>query len=60
MRLNEKCYDEQDFVKAGIDFCDSVYPDGSCPPMSTLRKVVAAFESVPSEVNNAKDRKDRS
>jgi len=49
VRLNERCYDEQDFVKAGIDFCDSVYPDGSCPPMSTLRKVVAAFESIPSE-----------
>lgn len=49
VRLNEKRYDERDFVTAGIDFCDSVYPDGSCPPMSTLRKVVAAFESVPSD-----------
>lgn len=49
VRLNEKCYDEQDFIDAGIDFHESVYPDGSCPPFSTLQKVVASFESLPTE-----------
>ena len=49
VRLNDKCYDEQDFISAGIGHFDCIYPDGSCPPKSILRKVVAKFESIPSE-----------
>jgi len=45
VRLNKKCYDENDFIQAGIDHFEQYYLDGSCPPMSILHKVVAAFEA---------------
>ena len=47
VRLNKKCYDEQDFVKAGIQHYEQYYLDGSCPPMKTLQKILTAFEAVP-------------
>lgn len=34
VRLNKKCYDENDFIQAGIDHFEQYYLDGSCPPMS--------------------------
>ena len=47
VRLNKKNYEEQDFIKAGIDHLDQFYLDGSCPPMKILQKVLSAFEAVP-------------
>ena len=49
IRLNKKCYDEQDFVKAGIDHCDAFFLDGSCPPTKILMKVIKAMEDVPED-----------
>lgn len=49
VRLNKKCYDEQKFIDAGINHLEQYYLDGSCPPMKILKKVVHAFESVPSD-----------
>jgi len=44
VRLNKRCYDEQDFIKAGIRHMDAFFLDGSCPPMKILMKVVRGFE----------------
>jgi cell division cycle 14 len=49
VRLNKKCYDEQDFVNAGIRHFEQYYLDGSCPPIKTLDSILEAFESVPSD-----------
>lgn len=49
VRLNKKCYDEKEFLKAGIDHLEQYYLDGSCPPMKILSKVLDAFERVPSD-----------
>jgi cell division cycle 14 len=49
IRLNKKMYHEEDFIKAGIRHMESFYPDGSCPPMKMLYKVLEAFESVPAD-----------
>lgn len=48
VRLNTKCYNESDFIKAGIRHFDQNYLDGSCPPLDVLDRIVAAFETVPS------------
>ena len=40
VRLNKKCYDERDFVKAGMRHAEHYYPDGSCPPLGVLHAVV--------------------
>jgi len=45
VRLNKRCYNEQDFVNAGIRHVDAFFLDGSCPPMKVLYKVLEAFES---------------
>ena len=47
IRLNKKCYNEQDFVNAGIAHCDAFFLDGSCPPTKILMKVIRAMEAVP-------------
>jgi protein-tyrosine phosphatase len=47
VRLNMKCYEESEFIKAGIAHVEHYYLDGSCPPMAILDKVLAAFEKVP-------------
>jgi len=47
VRLNKKCYDEDEFRKAGIMHVEQYYLDGSCPPMKILQKVLSAFEAVP-------------
>ncbi len=47
VRLNQKNYDEQQFIDAGIDHVEEFYTDGSCPHMSILQRVVASFERVP-------------
>eukprot|EP00531_Pseudo-nitzschia_arenysensis_P018411 CAMPEP_0116155114 /NCGR_PEP_ID=MMETSP0329-20121206/22138_1 /TAXON_ID=697910 /ORGANISM="Pseudo-nitzschia arenysensis, Strain B593" /LENGTH=607 /DNA_ID=CAMNT_0003652133 /DNA_START=409 /DNA_END=2230 /DNA_ORIENTATION=- len=47
VRLNQKNYDEQQFIDAGIDHVEEFYTDGSCPHMSILQRVVASFEKVP-------------
>ncbi|CAL6103911.1 Dual_specificity protein phosphatase CDC14A [Hexamita inflata] len=38
VRLNEACYNKQDFVKAGIRHYDLPYPDGSIPPDRIVRQ----------------------
>jgi len=47
VRLNQKNYDEQQFIDAGIDHVEEFYTDGSCPHMAILKRVVASFEKVP-------------
>eukprot|EP00980_Cylindrotheca_fusiformis_P025787 scaffold14608_cov102-Cylindrotheca_fusiformis.AAC.6 len=47
VRLNKKMYEEQEFIRAGIDHLHQFYTDGSCPPMHILQSVVHAFEKVP-------------
>lgn len=49
IRLNKKCYNEQDFIKAGIDHCDAFFLDGSCPPTKILQRVLAAMEALPEQ-----------
>jgi protein-tyrosine phosphatase len=49
VRLNEKTYDEQDFVKAGIEHLEEIYLDGSCPPLRMLQRVIQALEAIPSD-----------
>jgi protein-tyrosine phosphatase len=49
VRLNKKCYNEQDFVDAGIDHVEAYFTDGSCPSMEILHGVIDAFEQVPSD-----------
>ena len=46
VRLNKKCYDENDFRKVGINHVEHYYLDGSCPPMHILHDVVADMESI--------------
>ena len=46
IRLNKKCYNENDFEKVGIRHVQHYYLDGSCPEMSILQAVVADMESV--------------
>jgi cell division cycle 14 len=47
VRLNKKCYNEQDFVDAGIDHVEAFFVDGSCPSLDILHGVIDAFEQVP-------------
>ncbi|CAJ1932790.1 unnamed protein product [Cylindrotheca closterium] len=47
VRLNKKMYEEQDFIRAGIQHLHQFYIDGSCPPMDILQNVVRSFEEVP-------------
>lgn len=49
VRLNKKCYNEQDFVDAGIDHVEAFFVDGSCPSLEILHGVIDAFEQVPSD-----------
>jgi protein-tyrosine phosphatase len=49
VRLNKKCYNEQDFVDAGIDHVEAYFTDGSCPSMDILHGVIDAFEQVAPE-----------
>jgi len=46
VRLNKKMYEENDFIRAGINHMHQFYTDGSCPPMDILQRVVRAFEKV--------------
>jgi protein-tyrosine phosphatase len=46
VRLNKKCYDENDFINAGIRHVEHYYLDGSCPEMRILHSVVSDMESV--------------
>jgi len=47
VRLNQKKYEEQQFIDAGIDHVEEFYTDGSCPNMAILKRVVKSFEDVP-------------
>ena len=49
VRLNKKCYEEKEFTNVGISHVEQYYLDGSCPSMTTLNKVLTAFESVPAK-----------
>ena len=46
VRLNKKCYDENQFINAGIRHVEHYYLDGSCPEMRILHSVVSDMESV--------------
>ncbi|KAL7528927.1 hypothetical protein ACHAWF_008116 [Thalassiosira exigua] len=46
VRLNKRCYDERDFVRAGMRHVEHYYLDGSCPPSDILHAVVADMERV--------------
>eukprot|EP00569_Conticribra_weissflogii_P016979 CAMPEP_0171400210 /NCGR_PEP_ID=MMETSP0880-20121228/7124_1 /TAXON_ID=67004 /ORGANISM="Thalassiosira weissflogii, Strain CCMP1336" /LENGTH=538 /DNA_ID=CAMNT_0011914505 /DNA_START=299 /DNA_END=1912 /DNA_ORIENTATION=+ len=46
IRLNKKCYDEAEFVEAGMRHVDHYYLDGSCPDMSILHSVLRDMESI--------------
>lgn len=50
IRLNKKCYDENDFKYSGIKHADHYYLDGSCPSMRILQEVLVNFESVSQEL----------
>jgi protein-tyrosine phosphatase len=50
VRLNKRCYNEQDFVNAGIKHVDAFFLDGSCPPTKVLYKVLEAFENCETAV----------
>jgi hypothetical protein len=47
VRLNSKCYNEEDFEHAGIKHFEQPYTDGSCPSREILQNVLDAFESLP-------------
>jgi len=47
VRLNSKCYNEDDFEQVGIKHFERSYTDGSCPSREILQNVLAAFESLP-------------
>lgn len=49
IRLNKKCYEENDFIDAGIQHLEQYYLDGSCPTLSILQNVLSAMEAVPSD-----------
>ena len=49
VRLNEKSYNKQDFVDAGIEHIDAYFYDGSCPNANILHRVLAAIEQVPDD-----------
>lgn len=50
IRLNEKQYDEQRFVRAGIEHLDLLYPDGANPPEFVLQQFLLACERTPGAV----------
>lgn len=47
IRLNKKCYNEDEFKNADINHYHKYYLDGSCPSIEVLQKILSAFESVP-------------
>jgi cell division cycle 14 len=46
VRLNQKYYDENKFIKAGIDHLDLYYMDGTTPPEHILRRFLAKCEAT--------------
>lgn len=50
VRLNEKYYDEQEFLDAGIDHLDAYFVDGSVPPPSVLRQFISTCEATPGAI----------
>ena len=50
VRLNKRCYNEDEFKANGIRHFEQYYLDGSCPPMAVLDRVIAAFETVPTDM----------
>lgn len=46
IRLNKKCYDENDFMKVGIHHVEHYYLDGSCPPLNILHDVISDMEQL--------------
>lgn len=49
VRLNRKAYNEEDFIREGIQHLEHFYTDGSCPPMRILDRVLEAFDTVPAD-----------
>lgn len=49
VRLNAKNYEEEDFIRAGIEHVEFSYKDGSNPPPELLREIVAAMEKTARE-----------
>ncbi|KAH9116127.1 hypothetical protein AeMF1_009895 [Aphanomyces euteiches] len=50
VRLNDKCYDRNRFVSAGIDHLDLYYPDGTNAPMHILKQFIQVSERTPGAV----------
>jgi cell division cycle 14 len=50
VRLNDKCYDRNRFIAAGIDHLDLYYPDGTNAPMHILKQFIEASERTPGVV----------
>nr|CCA17266.1 dual specificity protein phosphatase putative [Albugo laibachii Nc14] len=46
VRLNEKQYDENRFIDAGIEHLDLIYPDGTNAPIPILLKFIEACEKT--------------
>ncbi|OQR86232.1 dual specificity protein phosphatase [Achlya hypogyna] len=46
VRLNEKLYDENRFIDAGIDHLELFYPDGGNPPEAILLQFIQACEAT--------------
>jgi len=50
VRLNNKTYDRQKFIRAGINHVDMYFPDGSCPPDEILHEFIALAERTPGKI----------
>jgi len=50
VRLNNKTYDRQKFIRAGINHIDMYFPDGSCPPDEILHEFIAMAERTPGKI----------
>jgi len=50
VRLNNKTYDRQKFINAGINHVDMYFPDGSCPPDNILHEFIALAERTPGKI----------
>jgi protein-tyrosine phosphatase len=49
IRLNKRCYNETDFIRAGIRHFDQYYMDGSCPTLPVLQSILTAMEGISSK-----------
>lgn len=50
IRLNNKTYDKQKFIEAGIEHIELYFPDGTTPPESIIRQFLEICESRPGPI----------